>query len=130
MSTLQGIGTCYQYGKVLYNSKRIINTVTGKEFAPRIGRGGTRIHLQLQKTCSASASSTPASSSTSLPSVNPVISPPVPCLFLLLPIQPLQYFAYHSFTCWSFSYQIGRSTSATSADVVLALVGLEEDLRL
>src|SRR5205809_5592658 len=25
--------------KVLYNSKRIINAITGKEFAPRIGRG-------------------------------------------------------------------------------------------
>ena len=67
-------------GKVLYNSKRIINAITGKEFAPRIGRGGMRIHLQLQKTWSAStssgaASSTPASSSSSLPSVkHPVIS--------------------------------------------------------
>ena len=43
-------------GKVLYRSTRIVNAITGKEFAPRISRGGMRVHLKLQKVTSAPVS--------------------------------------------------------------------------
>ena len=43
-------------GKVLYRSTQIVNAITGKEFAPRISRGGMRVHLKLQKVTSAPVS--------------------------------------------------------------------------